>query len=111
MYARHEYRRLVGTGMEAKLLVNLWTSWTVLLQSSSDSLDGVRGLYCRIEVLPKKATLYFYYKGRGVLLSTEGAFRISVDRDDSMRAWHLELEVCIMRHRIELCKRGSSEQG
>ena len=26
------------------------------------------------------------------------------------RAWHLELEVCIMRHRVELCKRGSSEQ-
>ena len=45
-----------------------------------------------------------------MFLRLEGAFRLSVDRNDSMRAWHLELEVCIMRHRIELCKRGSSEQ-
>ena len=33
----------------------------------------------------------------------------SVDRDDSSRAWHLELEVCVVRHRVELCKRGPSE--
>ena len=43
-----------------------------------------------------------------MFLRSEGAFRISVDRDDSTRAWHLELKV--MRHRVELCKRGSSEQ-
>ena len=41
MYVRYEHRRLVGTGTEAELLVNLWTSWTILLQSSPDSLDGV----------------------------------------------------------------------
>ena len=46
-----------------------------------------------------------------MFLRSEGAFRISVDRDDSMRAWHLELEVCVMRHRVELCERGLSEQG
>ena len=45
-----------------------------------------------------------------MFLRSEGAFSVSVDRDDSSRAWHLELEVCIVRHRIELCKRGSSEQ-
>ena len=45
-----------------------------------------------------------------MLLRSERAFGVSVDRDDSSRAWHLELEVCIMRHRIELCERGSSEQ-
>ena len=45
-----------------------------------------------------------------MFLRSEGAFRISVDRDDSTRAWHLELEVRIMRHRVEFCKRGSSEQ-
>ena len=78
MYARHNCHRLIGTGTEAGLLVKLWTSWTVLLQSSSDSLDGVRELYCRIEVLPKKAALYFCCKGGGVLLSTEGAFRVSI---------------------------------
>ena len=46
-----------------------------------------------------------------MFLRSEGEFRIPVDRDDSTRAWHLELEVCIMRHHVELCKRGSSEQG
>ena len=92
------------------MLVKLWTSWTVLLQSSSDSLDGVRELYCRIEVLPKKATLYFCCKGRGVLLSTEGAFRISIDRYDTAWSGHLELEVGVVRHRIESSECGSSEQ-
>ena len=46
-----------------------------------------------------------------MFLRSEGAFCISVDRNDSTRAWHLELEVCVMRHRVELCERGSSEQG
>ena len=45
-----------------------------------------------------------------MLLSLERAFVVSVDRNDSSRAWHLDLEVCIVRHRIELCKCGSSEQ-
>ena len=45
-----------------------------------------------------------------MFLRSEGAFSISVDRDDSIRAWHLELKVSIMRHRVELCKHGSSEQ-
>ena len=45
-----------------------------------------------------------------MLLRSEGAFRIFVDRDDSMRAWHLELEVCIIRYRIESRKCGSPEQ-
>ena len=45
-----------------------------------------------------------------MLLCLERAFGVSVDRDDSSRAWHLELEVCVVRHRIELYKCGSSEQ-
>ena len=53
---------MIGTGTKAGLLVKLWTSWTVLPQSSTNLLDGVWGLYCRIEVLPKKPTLYFCYK-------------------------------------------------
>ena len=92
------------------MLVELWTSWTVLLQSSSDSLDDARGLYCPIEVLPKKATLYFCCKGHGVLLSTEGALRISIDCYNTVRSGHLELEVGIMRHRIESSECDSSEQ-
>ena len=45
-----------------------------------------------------------------MFLHLEGAFSVSVDRDDSSRAWHLELEVCVVRHRVELCERGTSEQ-
>ena len=45
-----------------------------------------------------------------MFLRSEGAFSVSVDRDDSSRAWHLELEVCVVRHYVELCKRGTSEQ-
>ena len=46
-----------------------------------------------------------------MFLRLERAFSVSVDRDDPSRAWHLELEVCVVRHRVELCKRGTSEQG
>ena len=46
-----------------------------------------------------------------MLLHSERAFGVSVDRNDSSRAWHLELEVCVVRYRVELCKRGTSEQG
>ena len=46
-----------------------------------------------------------------MLLYSERAFGVSIDRDDSARAWHLELEVCVVRYRIEFCKCDSSEQG
>ena len=45
-----------------------------------------------------------------MLIRLERAFGVSVDCNDSLRAWHIELEVCVVRHRIELCKCGSSEQ-
>ena len=45
-----------------------------------------------------------------MLLRSVRAFGVSVYRDDSMRSWHLELEICIVRHRIEFGKCGSSEQ-
>ena len=45
-----------------------------------------------------------------MLLRSEGAFSVPIDRDYSSRAWHLELEVCIMRYRIESGKCGSPEQ-
>ena len=92
------------------MLVKLWMSWTVLLQSCSDSLDGVRELYCRIEVLPKKVALYFCCKGNGVLLSREGAFRTSIDRYDTTWTGHLELEISVVWHCIESSECGSSEQ-
>ena len=110
MYARYECRRLVRTGMEAELLVKLLTSWTVLLQSSSDSFDSVRELGCRIKVLPEKAALCFYYEGSGVLLGTKGAFRVSIDCYDTAWSGHLELEISIVRHHIESSECGSSEK-
>ena len=59
MYAQYVHRHLVGTETEAELLVELLTSWTVLLQSSPDSFDSVRELGRRIKVLLEKAALYF----------------------------------------------------
>ena len=55
--------------------------------------------------------MYFRCEGHRMLLHSERAFGVSIDRDYSSRAWHLELEVCVVRHRIELCKCGSLEQG
>ena len=59
MYARCECRHLIGTGTEAKLLVELLTSRAVLLQNSPDPLDSALELGRRIEVLLEKAALYF----------------------------------------------------
>ena len=59
MYARHECHHLIGTEMEAGLLVELLTSQALLLHSTSDPLNGVRGLGSRIKVLLEKAALYF----------------------------------------------------
>ena len=55
--------------------------------------------------------MYFRRQGRRVLLRSERVLGVSIDRNDSARAYHLELEICIVRHRIEFCECGSSEQG
>ena len=86
------------------------TSRTVLLQSSSNSFDSVRELGRLIEVLPEKDALCFCCEGSGVLLGTEGAFRVSTDCYDAAWSGHLELEISIVWNRIESSKRGSSEQ-
>ena len=54
--------------------------------------------------------MYFHREGHRMLLCSERAFGVSIDRDYSSGDWHFELEVCVVRHRIELCKCGSSEQ-
>ena len=54
--------------------------------------------------------MYFCRKSRRMLLRSEREFGVSIDRKDSSRAWHLELEVCVVRHRIELGKCGLPEQ-
>ena len=60
--------------------------------------------------LPGEAALYFRCKGRRVLLHLEGAFGVSIDRNYSSRAWHLEFKVHVVRYRIELGECGSPEQ-
>ena len=54
--------------------------------------------------------MYFRCKGRRVLLRSERAFGVSIDRNYSSRTWHLELKVYVVRYRIELGECGSSEQ-
>ena len=110
MYARYVHRHLVGIGTEAELLVELLTSWTILLQSSLDSFDTVRELGRRIKVLLEKAALYFCCQSNGVLLGTEGAFRVSINYYDTTWTGHLELEISIVWHRIESSKCCSSQQ-
>ena len=45
-----------------------------------------------------------------MLLCAERALCVSIDCNNSARSWHLELEVCIMRYRIESRKCGLPEQ-
>ena len=68
MYAWYICHNLVGAEMEAELLIELLTSWTVVLWGSPDSFDSVRGLGRRCNSWLDKATLYFRCQGRGVLL-------------------------------------------
>ena len=45
-----------------------------------------------------------------MLLYTEGAFRVSVDRYDAAWTGHLELKISIVRHRVEPSKSSQFEQ-
>ena len=110
MYAEGWSCNHARSGVGAALLRVLGSCQVVLVDVAPGVFGRVRPFNGRTRKLPYKAALYFCRESRCVFLHSEGAFRISVDRDDSTRAWNLELEVCIMRHRIELCKRGSSEQ-
>ena len=109
MHAWYECHYLIGTGTEAGLLVELLSSRAVLLQCSPGPLNDVRGLDCRYSIWHDKAPLYFRCKGRGVLLGTEGALRVSIDCYDAARTGHLELEISVVWHRVELSECGSFE--
>ena len=111
MHAWHWSRDFARAGVGAELLRLLRTCQAVLLWVTLGALGGVWLFNGQIGEFPKKATLYFRCESRRVLLHTEGAFGVSIDRDYFSRAWHLELEICVVRHRIELCECGSSEQG
>ena len=101
MYVWYVCRHLVGTEKEVELLIELLTSWTVVLWGSPDSFDGVLGLGRRCNSWLDKATLYFHCQGRGVLLCTEGAFHVSIDCYNTTWSGHLEFEISIVWHHIE----------
>ena len=77
--------------MEAELLVQLWVYQPVVLQSRPNSFNSVQGLNGRCSIQPNEAALYFSRKGRGMLLSTEGALHVSINCDDTARSSHFEL--------------------
>ena len=111
MYARYWFRYVARAGVGAVLLRLFEVCQAVLLWVTPGALGSVWLFNVRTGELPKKATSYLRCESRRMLLRTEGAFGVSVDRNYSSRAWHLELEICVVRHRIELCECGSSEQG
>ena len=67
------------------------------------------GCDAKLVVWLKKAALYFCCQSSGVLLGTEGAFRVSNDCYDAAWFGHLELEISIVWHCIGSSKCGSSK--
>ena len=111
MYVRYWFRYVAKAGVGAALLCLLRVCQAVLLWVTAGALGNVWLFNGRTGELPEKATLYLRCESRRMLLRTEGAFGVSIDHNYSSSAWHLELEICIVRHRIEFCECGSSEQG
>ena len=111
MYLRYWFRYVAKAGVGAALPCLLRVCQAVLLWVTPGTLGSVWLFNGRTGELPEKATSYLRCESRRMLLRTEGAFGVSVDRNYSSRAWHLELGICVVRHHIELCECGSSEQG
>ena len=78
-------------GDGAALLRVLGMCQVVLIDVASGAFGRVRSFNGRTGKLPQKAALYFCRESRCMFLRSEGAFSVSVDRDDSARAWHLGL--------------------
>ena len=110
MYARYWFRYAAKAGVGAALLCLLRVCQGVLLWVTPGALGNVWLFNGRTGELPEKATLYLRCESRRMLLRTEGAFGVSIDRNYSSRAWHLELKVCVVRYRIELGECGLPEQ-
>ena len=92
------------------MLIQLWDCRAVSMRNWLALCNRVRRLNSRQGVRLEKAALYFRCQGRGVLLGKDGAFHDSIDCYDTTWSGHLEFEIGIVRHRIETCKCGSSEQ-
>ena len=110
MYARYWFCYVAKAGVGAALLCLLRVCQAVLLWATPGTLGSVWLFNGRTGELPEKATLYLRCESRRVLLCSERALCVSIDCNNSAKSWHLELEVCIVRHRIELSKCGSFEQ-
>ena len=110
MYARYWFRYVAKARVGAALLRLLRVCQAVLLWVTLGALGSVWLFNGRTGELPEKATLYLRCESRRMLLRTEGAFGVSVDRNDSSGAWHLVLKVCVVRYCIELGKCSSPEQ-
>ena len=95
MHARHCFRYVVRAGVGAALLRLLRMCRAVLPWVTPGALGSVWIFNGRTGELPEKATSYLRCESRRMLLRTEGAFGVSVDRNYSSRAWHLELEICV----------------
>src|SRR3954469_4995590 len=59
-------------------------------------------LAAELESCLKRLLLNLRCECRRVLLRPDGAFGVSADRDYASRAWHLELEICVVRHTLNL---------
>ena len=85
MYAKYWCRIFARAGVGAALLRLLGLCQAVFLWVTLGALDGVRSFNGRTGELPGEAALYFRRKGRRVLLRSEGAFSVSIDRNFSSR--------------------------
>ena len=81
-----------GLGLGAALLRVLGTCQVVLVDVAPAAFGRVRSFNGRTRKLPSKAALYFCRESRCMFHRSEGVFHVSIDRDDSTRAWHLELK-------------------
>ena len=107
MYARYECRHLIGTGTEAKLLVEPLMSRDVLLQNSPDSLDGV----WRSAAVCLKRPLCTSAAKAAVCSSVRRERSVcSINCYDTVWTGHLELEISVVWHHVESSKCGSSKQ-
>ena len=83
MYARYWFRYVAKAGVGAVLLRLLRACQAVLLWITPGALGSVWLFNGRTGGLPEKATLYLCCESRRMLLRTEGAFGVSVDRNYS----------------------------
>ena len=86
MYARYWFLYVAKAGVGAALLRLLRVCQVVLLWVTLGALGSVWLFNGQTGELPEKATSYLRCESRCMLLRTEGAFGVSVDRNYSSRS-------------------------